>query len=57
MENSMEREDIIKNVWDWYGHNFKDKAGTLKISVSDLIADFILGSGYIISLILEVVCY
>lgn len=47
MDKAKFREEIIKDVWEWYSKKYEGKTGQLKISVSDLIADFIIDSRYI----------
>lgn len=41
------REEIIKDVLEWYTKKYEGQTGQLKISVSDLIADFIIDSRYV----------
>ena len=42
----IDRAKIINEIWEWYHKKYEGKSGVLKISVSDLIADFIIENGY-----------
>lgn len=41
------RAEIIKDVWEWYSKKYEGETGMMKISVSDLIADFIIDNRYV----------
>lgn len=43
---ALERNDITIDIEEWYEKKFKNKSGYLKVSVFDLIADFIIDAGY-----------